>query len=1091
MVLSPKSEKIVAELRPLIAEATEVFIGTPPDADGERIAWQLTETLSIRNPKRVVFSELTLPAIEKALASPRAFRFNLAKSQSAYWFVEDLSHLASQVIQAISGKYIDLGLVEALGLEILSNRGKQLSADNALPNFSVDLQFSPERQRELSWRAQWNPRNWLLEGETGVQDRKIAQTISELKTVTVVSHKEGKISKNPSPPFTTASLLRSASNCLYMDPLRALELATKLYESGFITHPITDNPLLLDTVTEEILAMAANFGWQMPEVPRIYEPQKPSLVGLECVRPVNLSVETAGVTDDEKNLYKLIRLRTIASQMASALYSFTKVVLWAPVDNMKAFFEAKNQRLLKPGFLALLNEEQSQDGHNIANPIPRLMAQEELPVRQGFFSKIEKPFNGHLDKNSLLDILAGARVNRPLAQAATCCNLSRRGYASTDRRGVLRIAPMGQETADLLAQYFPTLTLEGSKSLWASLDLVERNEENWLVAMATFQNSLVKDLSHFGLETSEPCPICGDPLKKVTGLKKDTPVVRHVCFNDPCGAIFLDQGGAPGARLTLYASNKIKCPNCGGPVAIVKGYRNGRSYSFWSCRDRERCASKFYEVDGTIGSEYFRIVDAHKPCPDCGQPILGQKETKGFNSYYRWYCANKDECGATFKNNNGQPGDKIFLPDERHPCPECGFPLTHCYGRHNETQFNYWICQTNGGCQMKYRDDQGVPGLKLTSFIKSDRICPDCQSPLVLVKGAKSGSDFSFWACGNRDNCGSKFFDDDGEIGKRLNTVTETSFLCVECHRRLNLRKGISKGQEYVNWICSNPDCLQRYRDNHGQPGEAMAATIRTEIKCPLCGFPLAHVIKKGLNGYDFWACHNHQCGANFLDNDGEPGQIKGKKGFTLATDYKCPYCLTKLRRRKGHNAKFNQEFDFFFCPNKYCEREFPSKDGLPVFPTSRGPSEASQGDHGSFVPDRAPVGQAKSTAPSPEPDFTPEAKPQDTPAAPLGQSDSVDLADLVDLTDLVGLTEAFDQAVPDSYRARYPEEEGKNPAGGHGPDSEPDKALDASGSEFPETARPAPDFIAPETPPLEKESRLPESASEPVPDSDPPAASQ
>ncbi|MDR1577616.1 MAG: hypothetical protein LBT86_05240 [Deltaproteobacteria bacterium] len=947
MALTARSVKLIDELRSLVKDAEAVYLGTPPDADGERVAWQLAESLGLTNPQRIVFSELTKVAIETALSNPRPFRFNLAKSQAAYRFIDSLSQATSQVIQAISGKFFTVNLIEAAALELLYEREKQLQADNASSSYGVELTFSPENQKELTWRAIWNPKNWLSEGETGFHDHKIALRLAELKKVTVASHKEGKFFQNPSPPFTTASLLISSAKNLFLDPLRTLEMATRLYENGHITHPITDNPLLLPKVIEEIRAIAENFGWPMPLEPRVYVESGGLGEGLECVRPVDLNVETAGTFEDEKNLYKLIRLRTISSQMTSAVYNMSQVVLWATIDDLKddkkedkkVFFEGKSQRLIKPGFKALLNEDQKSEDleRGQGNPIPKLWPRENLIVRQGRVLTKEATDQGHYTKASLIEELARRGVNRPRVTATAVSNLGLRGYAAADKRGVLRHAVLGQELNDFLVTDFPSLSIANTRPIFEALERVARGEDNWLVAMATFQDAVTKDLVKIGRETALACPDCGQPLRRVADHKVGSPPIHYFCANEECGAMFLDKDGELGSRRLLVTPTKRQCPNCHEPLSYVKGHKNGAAYGFWSCRDREKCGSKFHDVNGVPGEEFSRILESNQTCPDCGSKIVGVKETKLDRIFYRWRCENQDPCGATFKNNHGRPGEKVFKPDDRFPCPECGLPLTHFYGRTKEVEFNYWSCQTERGCRVKFRDDHGVPSQKLATLIKSDRICPDCQSPMVLIKGASERDNYSFWGCKNRENCGARFVNDGGELGERLSSTANTSFLCVECHRSLQLRKGLKNGRFYATWHCVNPDCLQRYYDNHGHPGEPMASSVKTDWRCQLCGEPLSHVVKKGLKSFDFWACSNNQCGANYYDDKGEPGKIKGKMGMSVATEFKCPYCQTKLRRRKGRSVKSRQEYDFFFCPNKYCERDFPVKDDAPVFPSVPG----------------------------------------------------------------------------------------------------------------------------------------------------------
>jgi DNA topoisomerase-1 len=938
MELTEAGQAVIDELWPLVGKAEAVYLGLPPDGEGEFVAWRLSQILGLINPQRVFFSEISKDTILKALANPRPLSLSRAQAQGTYWVAESMVSQASPVIQALSGKNFQLSLVRLAVLGLLTERENQLIGGGSQANYGVKLLFLPDNQWERRWQVFWNPKNWLAEGETGIHDQKTAQRVSEIRSVKVASYKEGKILQKPGLPFTTITLLRSAAESLFFSPTKTMALALKLFETGHITYPRTTDHFLPERIISDIRGLAESYGWAMTDKPRHWGSTSGGQEGMECVRPVLIGEESINGSEDEKNLYKLIRLRTIASQMPDAVFSRRELVLYTNVNGKYAFFEAEKQKLLTPGFKALLNEEpesQREGADEVAdNPFPRLDPESSLEVKNGRVFDKGFPAQRRFTVVSLIEEMDRLGLAKPSFSAPMLASLLKWGYVTVDPRGGLHSAFLGQELQELIAAELKALTLSEIQVLWNSIAQVASGQLDWWKVISIFHGSLAKSLAPHEVHDQSLCPECGQKLVKVSSQRSGVYLTRWVCSNSNCRATFMDAGGTPGKGQTLVTFSKIKCPYCDQFLNNVTGFKNNVRYNFWSCRDRDNCGASFQDDNGAPGQPLTRIINTSHVCPDCGSTIRRHEKMVDGQTSSRWQCSNIHQCKARFKDDNGVPGERVFLPDKSVVCPECGLPLTHCHGRNLGTKFDYWICQEKNGCQAKFRNFKGAPGSRLKTVIVTKRQCPDCQSHLVLVKTRRDDKDLSFWVCQNRDNCGAKFEDTQGEPGARLRSCLMTKKPCGECQSDLYLHKGLKNGKPYSLWICSNQNCQGKYADDHGQIGKPLFKPKPPEVTCEFCKSRLTLVISRDPKVGDSWACPNHLCAANFENNNGVPGAFRGKSGSHLVTEFVCPYCKSPIRRTIGRRAKDNKEYDFFFCSNKLCDKKFSVANDQPVFPT-------------------------------------------------------------------------------------------------------------------------------------------------------------
>jgi DNA topoisomerase-1 len=161
--------------------------------------------------------------------------------------------------------------------------------------------------------------------------------------------------------------------------------------------------------------------------------------------------------------------------------------------------------------------------------------------------------------------------------------------------------------------------------------------------------------------------------------------------------------------------------------------------------------------------------------------------------------------------------------------------------------------------------------------------------------------------------------------------MLSNSKLCPDCGQPL--RHLCKNGKDSYNyWVCTNKDnCNSKFNDNNGEPGEKRTSLALSEYLCEDCKKPLRHIIKEGPEGYNFWGCSDRSCSATYKDMNGKPGEKNIKKEKAPPSKFKCSACKSPLYHRKGHSDKTGKDYDFFVCSNKLCKITYSSEGDKPV----------------------------------------------------------------------------------------------------------------------------------------------------------------
>ena len=526
-VVQPEKRKIIESIKKAAAKASDIYLATDPDREGEAIAWHIAETTGLKKPKRVVFHEITKKAVEEAIAHPRTIDEHLRRAQEAR---RVLDRIVGYSLSGLIWKKVRYGLsagrVQSPALRILAEREREIKAFVPETYFIIDAVFD-------SMGEQF-PAHCTEEPKTAGEAQRIVREGKDASwSVLTVTAKEQD--RAPRPPFTTSTLQQTASTRLGFAPARAMRAAQRLYEAGHITYMRTDSL----TISKEAIAKLAStvereFGKDFVQVRTYKTKSKSAQEAHEAVRPTEPSRERAGKTSDEQQLYTLIRTRTLSCQMASARIERTSVISQADVDIPT--FSTTGARVLFAGWLAL---DTAARGEDVA--LPKLSPGDQLKlVSLGETQKQTAP-PGRYSEAGLIKELEKRGIGRPSTYASTVRTIQERGYVVREQRTLLPTAT-GMVVSGWLEEQFPSYISDSfTARMEDELDEIARGERGYKDTLSAFYGPFEKEI------------VAKESLPKATSL-----------------------GDGP---------KEFPCPRCGGEME----YKLGRGGVFLSCKKYPEC----------------------------------------------------------------------------------------------------------------------------------------------------------------------------------------------------------------------------------------------------------------------------------------------------------------------------------------------------------------------------------------------------------------------------------------------------------------------------------------------------------------------
>ena len=440
-IVPDDKQKVVKELKGLAKKSDEIWLATDEDREGEAISWHLCEVLGLdpKKTKRIVFHEITKPAIQQAVKNPRTVDMNLVNAQQARRVLDRIVgfELSPVLWRKMSMKNnLSAGRVQSVAVRLIAEREREINAFTAVSSFKLEALFTA---KDVSGKNVTFSAEGKRHASEESADAFLQSCINANYKVTDVQVKPAR--KSPAAPFTTSTLQQEASRKLGYSVSRTMLLAQKLYESGNITYMRTDSVNLSDTALNDI---HNNIGKQYGEryvQPRKYKNKNESAQEAhEAIRPTSmqqLSVEEA----DCRRLYDLIWKRTMACQMADA--ELEKTIAKIQVSTNKEELSAQGEVLKFDGFLKVyredrdeedLSEDEMQEGM-----LPPLNVGQQLPlVSMRAIERFSRPLP-RFTEASLVKKLEELGIGRPSTYAPTISTIQKRGYVEKrDKEGTKR-----------------------------------------------------------------------------------------------------------------------------------------------------------------------------------------------------------------------------------------------------------------------------------------------------------------------------------------------------------------------------------------------------------------------------------------------------------------------------------------------------------------------------------------------------------------------------------------------------------------------------------------------------------------------------
>ncbi|MBX2816099.1 MAG: type I DNA topoisomerase [Saprospiraceae bacterium] len=435
-IVSPEKAKVVKELRQSAKAATDVWLATDEDREGEAISWHLCEVLGLdpMQTKRIVFREITPPAIKKAVQSPRTVDINLVNAQQARRILDRLVgfELSEILWRKVKGK-LSAGRVQSVAVKLIVDREREINEFEITPFFKVSAVFEV---------AAADGSLTAMEAELKRQIpsfKEANEFLEKLKDadfkITKVEVKPSK--RNPPAPFTTSTLQQEASRRFGFAVKRTMMIAQKLYEAGHITYMRTDSTALSEVALQNIAdVVKKNYGDHYHKARRFKGKKELAQEAHEAIRPTYFENTSVSTDHDEQRLYDLIWKRTVAGQMAEAQLERTIVTI-QPSTIQADHFTATGEVLKFDGFLKLyLESKEEEDDDATKGILPPVKEGQSLHCREVTAKERFSRPPARYTEARLVKKLEELGIGRPSTYAPTISKIMEpgRGYIVKERR---------------------------------------------------------------------------------------------------------------------------------------------------------------------------------------------------------------------------------------------------------------------------------------------------------------------------------------------------------------------------------------------------------------------------------------------------------------------------------------------------------------------------------------------------------------------------------------------------------------------------------------------------------------------------------
>jgi DNA topoisomerase-1 len=666
--------KTLEDLKKAGKNAKALYVATDPDREGEAIGWHIAQELKLPPDRvyRVLFNEITEKAVKAAFKEPGRIDQKRVDAQQARRVLDRLvGYKISPLLWQKIRRGLSAGRVQSVAVRLICEREQEIRAFVPQEYWSLHAHLAAAVPPEFVATLREKGGEKIVPS-TEAETQAIVAELEGLPFV-VQTVERGERRKNPSPPFITSTLQQDAARKLRFSASKTMMVAQQLYEGveidnggpvGLITYMRTDSPrVAAEAQTEARDVIAARYGAEtLPDRPPFYRARKSAQEAHEAIRPSLLDHPPERLarylTRDQRELYKLIWDRFLASQMRPAVYD----TLTVDVTAGPYLFRALGSQLRSPGFMAVYIEAPDESAapaeeESEVSGLPPLEVGQRLGLmrlepKQHFTQPPPR-----YTEASLVKELEEKGIGRPSTYAQILSTIQKREYVQRDR-GALSPTDLGETVNKLLVEAFPDIfEVAFTAQMEESLDEIEEGDRKWVETVREFYKPLEADLKQAGIEapdfkagkpTDETCPKCGEGKL----LEKWGRYGRFLaCERYPDCKYTRNPGDSAQAEPEPAG---IDCNLCGKPMV----YKQSRFGRFIGCSGYPECKN-------------IKPITLGIPCPlGCGGELTERRSKRGrayfpcsnadckFVSWQRPVAAPCPKCGATFLTQRGARGKR-------------------------------------------------------------------------------------------------------------------------------------------------------------------------------------------------------------------------------------------------------------------------------------------------------------------------------------------------------------------------------------------------------------------------------------------------
>ena len=690
--------KIVHDLKKQAEKATEIYLATDPDREGEAICQHLAEELNggaDHKIFRVQFNEITKSAILRAFENPSTIDQNKVSAQQTRRILDRLvGYKVSPLLWQKVRRGLSAGRVQTVALRMIVEREQEIRAfvSEEYWRFTANLKAKNPPAFEAG-AVKHKGKKFKISNQ-----EEADQLMKELGSADfVVSEvKKKKRKRNPVPPFITSKLQQEASRKLSFSVKKCMVVAQRLYEGvelgngeteGLITYMRSDSTRVADSALAELREyVQTTYGKDyLPPKPVVYKSKKGAQDAHEAIRPTSVLRAPEKLKTflgrDEYRLYELIWRRFVASQMTPAQFDQTEI----EIEAKETLFKAVGTVLKFDGFLKLyLEGRDDAPPEDDKKPLPEVEKGEKLQVEEIVpEQKFTQP-PPRYSEATLVKALEEKGIGRPSTYAQILSVITSRDYVNKEEK---RFVPTetGEVVTELLVLHFGGIfAYDYTAKLEQGLDEIESGKEDWVHTLKEFYKGFSKELQQ--------------ARKNMKNLKKE---------ETPAG---------------------VKCDKCGAEMVI----RWGRFGRFVACSKYPECTNtREVTQEGSSDKENQGGIE-QKPCEKCGKPMVLKKGRYGeFLA-----CSGYPECKNTKKviQDNGEVKVEETQETKDEKCPQCGSQLAQKHGPYGA----FVACGDYPDCKYIKQETIGVD-------------CPECKKGPLTRRRSRRGR--YFYGCSTFPEC--------------------------------------------------------------------------------------------------------------------------------------------------------------------------------------------------------------------------------------------------------------------------------------------------------------------------------------------------